>query len=57
MDNIVNKFLLARGNFMPEMHLRQPIFLKVLADHLLKTKKDYKNSKKQEIHDIYIKTN
>ena len=27
------------------------------ADHSLKTKKEYKNSKKQEIQDIFIKTN
>ena len=26
MNEIVNKFLLARGKFMPEMHLRQPGF-------------------------------
>ena len=24
MSNIINKFLLARDKFMPEMHLRQP---------------------------------
>ena len=24
MNNIINKFLLAGDNFMPEMHLRQP---------------------------------
>ena len=27
MDEIVNKFLLARNKFMPEMHLRQPAAL------------------------------
>ena len=26
MNEIVNKFLLARDKFMPEMHLRQPRF-------------------------------
>ena len=26
MDNIINKFLLAEHKFMPEMHLRQPLF-------------------------------
>ena len=26
MNEIVNKFLLARDKFMPEMHLRQPGF-------------------------------
>ena len=28
-----------------------------LVDHLLKTKKEYQNLKKQEIHNIFIKTN
>ena len=31
--------------------------LKVLVDYLLKTKKEYKNSKKQEIQDIFMKMN
>ena len=26
MNEIVNKFLLAGDKFMPEMHLRQPVF-------------------------------
>ena len=26
MNDIINKFLLAGGKFMPEMHLRQPGF-------------------------------
>ena len=29
----------------------------MLVDHLLKTKNEYKNLKKQEIQDIFIKTN
>ena len=41
MDEIVNKFLLAGDKFMPEIHLRQPIFTYV--HHLQKTKKEYKN--------------
>ena len=39
---------------MPEIHLDLHI---VLVDHLQKTKKEYKNLEKQEIHDICIKTN
>ena len=35
MNEIVNKFLLAGDKFMPEMHLKQPNLLIVLADHLL----------------------
>ena len=27
MNNIINKFLLAGEQFMPEMHLRQPQFV------------------------------
>ena len=57
MNEIVNKFLLAGDKFMPEMHSRLlgltysgPLTKK-------KTKKEYKNLKKQEIHDIFIKTN
>ena len=46
MNEIVNKFLLADDKFMLEM----PV------DHLLETKKEYKNVKKQDIHDIFIKT-
>ena len=48
----VNKFLLAGDKFMPQIHLRQPGLSTVLLDHLLKTRKEYKNLKKQEIKDI-----
>ena len=60
MNEIINRFLLAGDKSMPEMDLRfgfgfnLPI---VLANHLLKPKKEYKNLKKQEIQDIFIKTN
>ena len=33
------------------------IYIKVLVDHLLKTKKNYKNLKKEEIQDTFIKMN
>ena len=54
MNETVNKSLLAgdKFKFMYEMHLHI-----ALVDHLQKTKKEYKNLKKQEIHDIFIKTN
>ena len=42
---------------MPEMHLKQRNFLIVLVDHLLKTKKEFKNLKKQKIQDIFIEMN
>ena len=41
---------------MPEIHLRQLGFTIVLVDRLQKTKK-YKNLKKQDIYDPFIKTN
>ena len=42
---------------MPEMHLKQLDLLKVLLDHLLKTKKNFKNLKKQKIQDIFTEMN
>ena len=42
----------------PVMHLRQPGFTySVCGPFTKKTKKEYKNSKKQKIHDIFMKTN
>ena len=48
MNGIVKKFSLAGDKFMPEMHLRLQTIYK-------KTKAEYKNLKKQEIYDIFIK--
>ena len=55
MYKVINRFLLPGEKLIPEMHLRQLGFT-VLVEHLLKTKKEYQNLKKQEIHDIFIKT-
>ena len=58
MNEIVNKFLLAGDKIMSEMQEMkdsQDLHI-VLIDHLQKTKKEYKTLKKQEIHDIFIKT-
>ena len=57
MDKIVNKYLLVEDNFTPEMHLRQPEFTYTAYRTFKKAKKKYKNLKKQEIHDVVIKTN
>ena len=54
MNGIVNKFLLAGDKVMPEMYLRQLRFTNSV--NLLKTEKEYKNLKKQEIPDIFTKT-
>ena len=56
MNEIVNKFFLARDKLMAEMHLSLDLST-VFVDHLLKTKKEYKKVKKQETQDIFIKTN
>ena len=42
-NEIVNKFLLAGDKFIPEMHLKQPGFTYSAVDHLLNTKKEFKN--------------
>ena len=59
MNEIVNKFLLAGDKYVPEMHLKQLVNLvnlpTVLVGHLLKTKKEFKNLKKQEIQTIFTK--
>ena len=43
--------------FMPEMHLKHLDLLRVLVDHLLKIKKEYKSLKRREIQDILTKMN
>ena len=48
MNEIVNKFLLGGDKFMTEMHLKQDLLI-VLEDPLQKTKKEFKNLKKQKI--------
>ena len=52
----MNKFLLAGEKLMPQMPLSLDLPT-VLVEHLLKTKKEYEKLKKQEIHNIFIKTN
>ena len=51
MNEIVNKFLLAGDKFIQD-NLNLPI---MLVDSFLETKKEYKNLKKQEIQDVFIK--
>ena len=57
MNEIVNTFLLARDKFMPEMYLRQPGLAYSACGSFLKTKNEYKNLRKREIQNIFIKTN
>ena len=49
MNEVVNKFLLAGGKFMPEMHLKQLGFTYSTCGQFTK--------KKQEIQDIFTKMN
>ena len=58
MNEIINKSLLAGDRYMSEMHLRQPgLTYSTCGTFLKNTKKKRKNLNKQEIHDIFIKTN
>ena len=57
MNEIKNKFLFAGDKFMPETHLRQPGFTYRTCGPFTKNKERMKKFKKQEIQDIFIKTN
>ena len=63
MNETVNQLLLAGDKFMPEMHLKQPAWLNKseftyrAGGPFNKTKKEYRNLKKQEIQGIFIKMN
>ena len=57
MKEIVDKFLLAGDKYIPEMHLNNLDLLIALVDHLLKTRKEFKNLKKKEIQAIFTKIN
>ena len=52
---IVNKILLAVDRFMPKIHLKSLDLPRVIADHLLKIKKEFKSLKKLHIQSIIIK--
>ena len=56
MHEIVNKFLLAGNKFMAEMYLKQP-GLRYSARGPLAKNRERISLKKQDIHDIFIKTN
>ena len=57
MNEIVDKFLLTGEKFMPKMHLKQSGFTYSACGPFTKNKERIKNSKKQELQDIFIKTN
>ena len=54
MNKIVNKFLLARNKFMPEMHLKQPGFTHSACGLFTKNKKEFEKLCKQEIQVIFM---
>ena len=55
MNEIVNKFLLAGGKFMPEMYLKQPGFTYSACGPFTKNKEKFKNFKKEVIKVIFTK--
>ena len=57
INEIVSKFLLADDKFMPEMHLKQPGVTYSVCGPFTKSKKEFKNLKKQETRAIFIKMN
>ena len=57
MNPIVNKLLLARDKFMPELLLKQPGFTYSVCEWFTKNKEWIRTLKKQEIQDIFIKMN
>ena len=57
MNEIINKFLLTGDKFMLKMHLKQPGFTQSACGPFTKNKEIIKKLKKQEIREIFIKTN
>ena len=56
MNQIVDKFLLAGDHFMSKLHLRQPAFTYSAFGQFTKNKERIQKNKKQEVHNIVIKT-
>ena len=54
---LVNNFLLAGHKHMAECIWGNLDLHVVLVEHLQKTKKEFKNLQKQEIQNVFIKTN
>ena len=57
MNEIVNKFLLARDRFMPEMHLKQPGFTCSACGRFTRKKERIKRFKETGIQNIFKKMN
>ena len=52
MNNVIKKFLLAGGKFMPEMHLRQPRFVYNACGPFTRHKERKKNLNVQVIREM-----
>ena len=57
MNDIINKFLLARETFTPEMHLKQLEFTYSACGPFTKNKEKSKSLKNLEIQDIFTDMN
>ena len=57
MSKIINNVLPAGKQFMPEIHLRQLGFSYSDCGPFIKTKKRIQKLEKEEIQNIFIKTN
>ena len=57
MNTIVNKLLLAGHKFLWEVYIKQPGFTYNACGPFTKHEGKYKQLKKQEIQDVFIKTN
>ena len=49
MNKIINKFLLTGDKFMPELHLKQPVFTYSACGPFTNIMKEFENLDKQEI--------
>ena len=57
MNAIVNKLLLAGHKFLQEVYIKQPGFTYNACGPFTKNKGKYKQLKKQQIQDVFTKTN
>ena len=57
MNEVVNKFLLVRDKFMPEMHLKQPGFTYSACGPFTKNKQRIEKFTQMEIQILFIKLN
>ena len=56
MNKVINKFLLAGDNFMPTLHLRQPVFTcNACGSFTINIIAGFKNSKKHDLNYIFDK--